>query len=54
MAGRGKKLNQAKNPRAHDEWMQGKKIGRPKQKFVDEPSMSDVLGGFRGGRWEKV
>ena len=54
MAGRGKKVNQVKNERAHAEWMAGKRLGRPKQKFVDEPSMSSVLGGFRGGYWEKV
>ena len=54
MAGRGKKLKYDKNARAHDEWMAGKKLGRKKQKFVEEPSMVDVLGGFRGGHWEKI
>jgi len=54
MAGRGKKLKYDKNARAWSEWMAGKKLGRPKQKFVDEPSMESVLGGFRGGHWEKV
>ena len=54
MAGRGKKLKYDKNARAHAEWMAGKRLGRPKQKFIDEPSMSSVLGGFRGGHWEKV
>ena len=24
-----------KNPRSHEDWMKGKKIGRPKQTFVD-------------------
>jgi hypothetical protein len=35
------KDNSAKKFREREEWMQGKKLGRPKQVFVD-------------GRWEKV
>ena len=34
MSGRGKKLNQVKNERAHAEWMEGKKLGRTKQQWI--------------------
>lgn len=54
MSGRGKKLSYNKNARAHAEWMQAKKIGRPKQVFVEEVTMESVLGGFKGGHWEKT
>lgn len=33
------KDNSKKKFREHDEWMQGKKIGRPKQVFVDTRSV---------------
>ncbi len=33
MAGRGKKINQVKNERAHDEWMKGKRTDRPYQMY---------------------
>jgi hypothetical protein len=36
MAGRGKKINQQKNERAHEEWMKGKRTDRPYQQFNRE------------------
>jgi hypothetical protein len=36
MSGRGKKLNQQKNARAHDEWMKGKRVDRPYQQWNEE------------------
>ena len=54
MQGRGKKTSYDKNARANEEFQKGKKFGRPKQRFIAEPSMESVLGGFKGGRWEKV
>ena len=39
MSGRGKKINPAKNYRAHQEWMVGKKLGRTKQEWVDRKSV---------------
>lgn len=41
MAGRGPKINKQKNYLANLEWKAGKKIGRPKQQWIN-------------GRWEKV
>jgi hypothetical protein len=54
MARRGKKINQIKNAGSARDFAAGKKIGRPKQVFIDEPTMESVLDGFKGGRWEKV
>ena len=50
---RGKKQSYAKNARAHDEWMAGKKLGRKKQKFVEEMPEKDCQK-YRGGYWEKI
>ena len=60
MSGRGKKINQIKNERAHAEWMEGKKFGRPKQAWVltadcsvmDTPEKIAATPVF--GHWEKV
>jgi hypothetical protein len=47
------KDNSNKLFRLHEEWMQGKKIGRPKQVWVVGPdTFSD--GTFTEGHWEKV
>ena len=54
MAGRGKKLNRDKNARAHDEWMQGKRLGRRKQVFVPEIHDGITVYCYKGGHWEKV
>ena len=47
------KNNDNKHYREHDEWMQGKKIGRKKQRWVNGDG---PLGVFiaNGGHWEKV
>lgn len=53
MSGRGKKINQVKNERAHAEWMVGKKIGRRKQHwlwFLNQPVNEN---GNHPGYWEK-
>jgi hypothetical protein len=63
--GRGRKLNQVKNERAHAEFMEGKKFGRKKQVFVwtdspldanmDVPKENRKATMHRGyGHWEKV
>jgi len=36
MSGRGKKLNQQKNARAHDEWTKAKRTDRPYQQWNEE------------------
>ena len=41
------KDNSRKNYRAHAEWMQGKRLGRPKQRFVDVRTSTQL------GHWEK-
>jgi hypothetical protein len=52
------KDNSRKKFKEHDEWMEGKKIGRPKQRWVWDvepyelnPDTTD-MGGC--GHWEKV
>lgn len=45
MAQRGKKINQQKNPQAHDAFVKQQRVGRPKQHYV-------VIDGK--GRWEKI
>ena len=56
--GRGKKINQAKNERAHAEWMAGKKIGRKKQEWINlGTSAVEVSPGivtFTEGFWRKI
>jgi hypothetical protein len=59
MSGRGKKINQVKNERAHAEWMVGKKIGRRKQHwlwFLNQPvnENGNHPGYWEKGYWEKV
>ena len=56
MSGRGKKINAAKNHRAWQEWMQGKKIGRKRQRWVWEMDLqSEVpLPDQTKGHWERV
>lgn len=46
------KDNSKKNYRERKEWMQGKKIGRPKQVWVDDTPTH--LIGESEGHWEKV
>jgi hypothetical protein len=48
---RGKKTNQVKNYVAAKDFAEGKKIGRPKQRWV--PFKFDPVGG-PNGYWEKV
>jgi hypothetical protein len=52
------KDNSRKKFRKHDEWMEGKKIGRPKQRWVwDVEPCSDGVSKYNGpgiGHWEKV
>lgn len=51
MSGRGKKLSYDKNDQAARDFTTGKKLGRPKQKWVP------IAGGRPGqteGYWEKV
>lgn len=56
--GRATKDNSAKHPMQRDEWMQAKKIGRPKQVWHADEVMTDVTtGNILGvveGCWEKV
>lgn len=55
---RSLKDNSKKNYRVREEWMQGKRIGRPKQRWVPDEVMSDVVTrnilGTIPGHWEKV
>lgn len=52
---RGAKINPTKNSQAHREWIEGKRLGRPKQKWVPEAkdSMAYVMGETTG-QWVKV
>ena len=54
----GRKTNNDKNPQAREEWMKGKKIGRPKQIWVEheEINIEEILGlkPLVNGHWEKV
>ena len=50
--GRGKKINQVKNERAHAEWMLGKKLGRGKQQWVWDFTEGEEY--LWSGHWEKV
>ena len=50
------KDNSGKKYREHEEWQVGKKLGRPKQRWVlvfDEPLTADA-GEQPSGHWEKV
>ena len=51
---RGKKANTDKNPQARQDFLAGKKIGRPKQRFVPnlDPPFNQL--GPMVGTWEKV
>jgi hypothetical protein len=53
MAGRGRKINQVKNERAHADWVAGKKFGRKKQVWVPV-RIVEHTGEPVGGYWEKV
>lgn len=49
--GRTTKDNSQKHPMQRDEWMEAKKIGRPKQRWVwDGP----IELGWTTGHWEKI
>lgn len=52
------KDNSRKNYRVREEWMQGKRIGRPKQRWIADEVMSEggsrSILGYTPGRWEKV
>jgi len=58
MTGRGKKLNQNKNAGSARDFAAGKKLGRPKQEWVnDATSAFEVSPGiisFTKGYWRKV
>jgi len=57
MSGRGKKINQVKNHRAWQEWMEGKKISRRKQVWVWHQEYDVWVRGevtTCGGHWEKA
>ena len=50
------KDNSGKKYREHEEWQVGKKLGRPKQRWVlvfDEP-LAAIAGEQPSGHWEKV
>lgn len=47
------KDNSKKLYRNNEEWMKGKKIGRPKQRWVVGPD-TFIDGTFTEGHWEKV
>ena len=51
---RGKKTNTDKNPQARQDFLAGKKIGRPKQRFV--PNLDPPFNQLdpKGGTWEKM
>ena len=54
---RGKKQNYTKNYVAHKEWVEGKKIGRRKQQWIDDTETP--TGDFGQvitpvGHWEKI
>ena len=51
---RGKKTNTDKNPQARQDCLAGKKIGRPKQRFVPDPDPMSQFAIPKGGTWEKV
>lgn len=51
MQGRGKKTSYDKNARAAEDFQKGKKIGRPKQRWV--PVAGDRPGQTEG-YWEKL
>lgn len=54
MSGRGPKLKNERNHRAHEEWMKGKKLGRPKQVWMQERVVSpDNIVEIKD-HWEKV
>lgn len=46
------KDNSRKLPQNHEEWMAGKKIGRPKQRYVYNNGVG--WSGIGEGHWEKV
>jgi hypothetical protein len=46
------KDNSRKKYREHDAWMKGKRLGRPKQQWVDDTPQN--LIGESEGHWEKV
>jgi hypothetical protein len=46
------KDNSKKLYRNHTEWMKGKRLGRPKQQWVDDTPQN--LIGESEGHWEKV
>ena len=50
------KNNDNKKYREHTEWMEGKKIGRPKQRWVFDPQQYDDFnaGLTPVGHWEKI
>ena len=43
MAGRGKKLNQVKNERAHEEWVAWKKAGRPSRPSKNPQTQAELI-----------
>lgn len=54
----GKRSNYTKNHRSREDWMEGKKFGRPKQVWVWDDELDDMpviatMDGKRKGRWEK-
>ena len=54
MAGRGRKVDQVKNERAHADWMAGKKLGRTKQVWVWFLNQPKNANGNRPGYWERA
>lgn len=47
--------NKTKNPKSHDEWTEGKKIGRPKQVWVyDELEGGAAATSDTPGHWERA
>lgn len=46
--------NKTLNRHAHDEWAEGKKIGRPKQVWVWDEPINVAAGEQPDGHWEKT
>lgn len=48
------KDNSNKHPRQADEFREGKKMGRPKQRWVLDEPLAVAAGEQPSGHWEKV
>lgn len=48
------KDNSRKHPHMREEWMAGKKLGRPKQIWVWDATPMEEIGETDIGHWEKI